>query len=84
MLQEAEMENSYADLTADARKIIKDDNNIIISMKEEKKTVEYQGTIKLYAKNISKINKYGNQYMKLLMHHFLKKLIFSTIFFRLM
>ena len=54
-----------------------DDDNIKISMEEEQKNVEYQETLKVDVKNISKINKYEDQYMKLLMLNFSNKQIFS-------
>ena len=46
-------------------------------MEEEHKIVEYQETMKVDVKNIPKKTKtYGDQYMKLLMLHLLKKRIF--------
>ena len=57
---------------------------MIISMEEENKTVEYQENMKVDVKNIAKKTPYGDQYMKLLMLHFLKKRIFTASFIRLM
>ena len=58
---------------------------MIISVEEEQKTLEYQETMEVDVENISKSKKtYGDQYMKLLILHFLKKQIFSTRIFRLM
>ena len=54
LLQETEVENSGSDLTAYASKIIEDNYNMKISMKEEQKTVEYQETLKVDVKNITK------------------------------
>ena len=47
LLEEYEVANSYAYLTADAGKIIEDSDNMNISMKEEQKTVEYWKTLKV-------------------------------------
>ena len=74
LLQESEVANSDVDLTAYASKIIEDDNNMNISTEEEQNNVEYQEILKGYVKNITK--KYGDQYMKLLMLHLLKRRIY--------
>ena len=54
MLQEAEVENFDADLTADVGKINKDNENMNISMEEDQETVKYQNTLKVDVKNIVK------------------------------
>ena len=48
------MENADADLTANASKFNEYHDNIIISMEEEHKIVEYQETMKVDVKNIPK------------------------------
>ena len=79
--QESEEENVDADVAEYASKIDEDDYNIIISMKEEQKTLGYQETMKVDVKNIAKnLKTYGDQYMKLLMLRFLKKLYISSSF----
>ena len=52
-----EKENSDSDLTADESIINEDDENMIISMEEYQNTVEYQDTMKVDVKNISKNQK---------------------------
>ena len=69
MLQEAKVENSDADLTADASKVNEDNDNMKVSMEEYQETVKYQNTLKLDVENIAK-KQYGDQYMKLFMLHF--------------
>ena len=54
MLQEAEVKNYDAGLTAYSRKINEEDDKMSISMEEYQKTVEYQEALKVDAKNISK------------------------------
>ena len=49
---------------------------MIISMGEEQNTLLYQENMKVDVKNIAKKKTYGDQYMKLLMLHFMKKRIF--------
>ena len=83
LLQKSEWENSDADLTANSSKINEDDYNMNISMKEERNNLKYQEILNVYVKNINQTKKqYGNQYMKLLMLHFLKKRIFSHKLFK--
>ena len=57
MLQEAEVENFDADLTADVGKINEDNENMNISMEEDQETVKYQNTLKVDVKNITKSKK---------------------------
>ena len=59
LLQEAEVENDEADLTAGASKINEDNDNMYISNKEGQKTVGYQETLKVDVENIAK-NKNNN------------------------
>ena len=74
-LQVAEVVNDNSYLTAYASKIKEDDDDINISLKKDQKTVEYQETLKIYVENIGKkIYIYIDQYMKLSMLHFLRKL----------
>ena len=55
--QEAEKENSDAVVTVEANKINKDYDDMISLMEEDQKTLEYQETMKVDVKNISKIYK---------------------------
>ena len=57
-------------VAAESNKINEDNDEIIISMEEEQKTLEYQETMKVDVENISK-NKHGDQYMELFQLHFL-------------
>ena len=83
LLQEAEVENDNAYLTLYSDKINEEDDNMKISMEEDHETVEYQETLKLDVKNIAKNkNKYGDQYMKLFIIHFLRKTIFFQNLFQ--
>ena len=52
--QEVEEANSYAGVNAEANKIDEENNDMIISMEGEQKTLEYQETIKLDVENIVK------------------------------
>ena len=54
LLQEAEVENSDADLTGYASKINEDNDNMKISMEEDQETVKYQNALKVDVKNITK------------------------------
>ena len=54
LLQEDEVVNYDAYVTADAGKYNEDSDNINTSMEEEHKTVEYQDTLKVYVKNIAR------------------------------
>ena len=78
MLQEAEKQgteeaNADAGVTADVSKMNEDDDKMIISMGKEQKTLEYQETMKVDVKNITKNPKiHGDQYIKLLLLNFLK------------
>ena len=74
----ADVENSDAFLTADASKINEEYENMNLSEKEDQNTVVYQETLKIDVKNINKkLIKHGDQYIKLSMLHFSKKLTFS-------
>ena len=78
LLQQSEVANYDAYLTADAGKIHEGNDNMNISMEEDQETVKQQNTLRLDVKNIVKTKKkYGDQYMKLFMPHFLKKQICS-------
>ena len=54
---------------------VNDENKyMVVTMKEQKKTLEYQETINLDIENISSLKQdhFGDEYMKLLMVHILK------------
>ena len=57
MLQVAEVENADADLTVDARKIHKDNENMKISLEEDQEAAKHQKTLKVDSKNIAKTQK---------------------------
>ena len=47
---------------------------MVVTMKEQKKTLEYQETMNVYIETLPvKNNHFGYQYMKLLMIHILKQ-----------
>ena len=48
------MANNDADLTKDAGKTDKKDDDMNISEREEQKTLDYKETLKIYVKNINK------------------------------
>ena len=54
VLQVSKEENADAGLTADTSKTNEEDEHIKISDKEEKKTVVYQESFKMYVENIDK------------------------------
>ena len=58
MLQEekenvAEDTNDYADVNVEANKVYGNKKNIVVTMKYEKKTLEYQKTMNVEIENIS-------------------------------
>ena len=57
LLQEAEVENADAGLATDGGKINERNDNMNIPMEEERNSVQYQETYKLYVKNIIKTKK---------------------------
>ena len=69
--QEAEDADDDADLNAEANKIYKDNNDMVISMGEGQKTLECRETMNVEVENIGKKNR--DQYMKLLILHFLEQ-----------
>ena len=85
MLQEAEEQeagesNNDSGVTAEANKINKDNDYMIISMEEEHKTLEYQEKMEVYVKNITKKKIYIPIY-KVIHDPFLKKRIFLQMNF---
>ena len=54
MLQESEDTKDDADLNTESNNIYEENNSMIISMEEEKKTLEYQVTMRLDNANIPK------------------------------
>ena len=76
--QEAEEANDDAYITEEANKIGEDNNDMIMSMEEEQKNLEYQETMKVYIENISKNKKTTREPIYEGIHDpFLKKQIFS-------
>ena len=71
--QESEWANYNADVTAKAHKMDMDNNNTIISIEEQKKTLEYQEKMKVGVEIFPKENIYEDQYMKLFMLRFFKE-----------
>ena len=57
LLQEAEVDNADAGLATDGGKINERNDNMNIPMEEERNSVQYQETYKLYVKNIIKTKK---------------------------
>ena len=85
MLQESEEKeseevNADADVSADASKINEDYENMIISMEEEQKKIGLLRNYESICRKYCPKKPYGDQYVKLLILHFLKKQIFSTSF----
>ena len=81
--QEAKKANTDAGVTAEANKTDEENSEIVISIKEAQKTLEYQETMKVDVKNIAKNKKtYRDQYLKLFtLHIFLGNSYFLTRIF---
>ena len=84
-LQEPELKNADADLTAYVSKINEDDYNIKFYIEEEQNNVKYQNTLKVNVENIAKNKiKIWEQYMKVCMLHFWRNFFPSKTSFRLL
>ena len=81
--QESKGENDDSDVNVESNKIDEDKNNMVISMEEEQKNLEYQKTMKGDVENIARDKKIGDLYVKLLIISFCRN-IFSTRHFRQM
>ena len=69
----SEETNYDDDVNAEANEIDDKNKDMVVTMEEDNKTLEYQKTMNLDIENIAiKINHFGYQYMKLLMIHILE------------
>ena len=63
-----------ADTNAEDNKIIHIDKEKLVTIEEERNNLEYQETMNLNTEKLPvQVNKFGYQYMKLLMIHILKQ-----------